>query len=157
MSAEESGSRGATQSGSSAEADCGPLSTAALAEDVKVCHKFPSVPELLSPGIGALPSPHGVTDSLAGLPRWFSDKESVCSAGDAGDAGLFPGSERSPGDGKGNPLQYSCLENPMDRGARWATVHGAAKEWDTTEHAHIHATNSSVGPGKGLVSWQKQL
>ena len=45
----------------------------------------------------------------------------------AGDAGLIPGSGRSPGEGNGNPLQYTCLENPMDRGAWWATVHGVAK------------------------------
>ena len=49
------------------------------------------------------------------------------SAYNAGDAGLIPGWGRSPGDGNGNPLQYSCLENSMDRGALWATVHGAAK------------------------------
>ena len=51
----------------------------------------------------------------------------------AGDRGLIPGSGRSPGGGNGNPLQYSCLENSMDRGAWWATVHGVAKELDTTE------------------------
>ena len=45
----------------------------------------------------------------------------------AGDTGWFPGSGRSPGGGNGNPLQYSCLENPMDRGAWWATVLGVAK------------------------------
>ena len=45
----------------------------------------------------------------------------------AGDLGLIPGSERSPGEGNGNLLQYSCLENPMDRGAWQATVHGVAK------------------------------
>ena len=45
----------------------------------------------------------------------------------AGDAGLIPGSGRSPGEGNGDPLQYSCLENPMDRGAWRATVHGVAK------------------------------
>ena len=45
----------------------------------------------------------------------------------AGDAGLIPGSGRSPGEGDGNPLQYSCLENPTDRGAWRATVHGMAK------------------------------
>ena len=44
-----------------------------------------------------------------------------------GDPGLIPGSGRSPGEGNGNPLQYYCLENPMDRGAWWATVHGVAK------------------------------
>ena len=46
----------------------------------------------------------------------------------AGDAGLLSGSGRSPGEGNGNPLQYSCLENPMDRGAWWAIVHGGHKE-----------------------------
>ena len=46
--------------------------------------------------------------------------------------GFDPGSGRSPGGGHGNPLQYSCLENPVDRGAWWATVHGVT-EWDTTE------------------------
>ena len=45
----------------------------------------------------------------------------------AGDAGSILGSGRSPGGGHGNPLQYSCLENPMDRGAWWATVHGVPK------------------------------
>ena len=50
----------------------------------------------------------------------------------AGDVGLIPGSGRSPGEGNGNPLQYSCLGNPMDRGTWQATVHGVAKELDTT-------------------------
>ena len=45
----------------------------------------------------------------------------------AGVGGLIPGLGRSPGEGNGNPLQYSCVENPMDRGAWWATVHGVAK------------------------------
>ena len=49
------------------------------------------------------------------------------SACNAGDLGSIPGSGRSPGEGNGNPLQYSCLENPMDRGAWWATVHGVTK------------------------------
>ena len=47
----------------------------------------------------------------------------------AGDAGAIPGLGRSPGEGNSNPLQYSCLGNPMDRGAWWATVHGIAKSW----------------------------
>ena len=46
----------------------------------------------------------------------------------AGDVGLIPGLGKYPGEGSGNPLQYSCLGNPMDRGAWWATVHGATKE-----------------------------
>ena len=53
-------------------------------------------------------------------------KESACNAGDQGSV---PGSGRSPGEGNGNPLQYSCLENSMDRGAWQATVHGVAKSW----------------------------
>ena len=51
---------------------------------------------------------------------------------DTGDTSLIPGSGRSPGEGNGNPLQYSCLGNPMDRGAWRATVHGVTKESDTT-------------------------
>ena len=47
----------------------------------------------------------------------------------AGDTGLICGSGRSPGGGHGNPFQYSCLGNPVDRGALWATVHGIAKSW----------------------------
>ena len=53
----------------------------------------------------------------------------------SGDLELIPGSGRSPGEGNGDPLQYSCLENPMDAGAWWITVHGGHKESDTTEHA----------------------
>ena len=54
-------------------------------------------------------------------------KESACNAGDAGDAGLIPGSEISPGEGTGISFQYSCLENTMDRGAWQATVQRVAK------------------------------
>jgi len=50
----------------------------------------------------------------------------------SGDMSLIPGSRRSPGEGNGNPLPYSCLGNPMDRGAWWATVRGVTKESDTT-------------------------
>ena len=52
---------------------------------------------------------------------------------DAGDLGSIPGSERSPGEGNGNPLQHSCLGNPRDRGAWRATVHGVAKHSDMTQ------------------------
>ena len=51
------------------------------------------------------------------------------SAYNAGDPGSIPGSGRSPGEGNGNPLQYSCLENPTDVGDWWATAHGVAKSW----------------------------
>ena len=63
-------------------------------------------------------------------------KYPTANAGDARDAGSIPGLGRSPGGGHGNPLQYSCLENPMDRGAWWATVHRVAKSHTIgmTEH-----------------------
>ena len=62
-----------------------------------------------------------------GFPCNANGKESSASAGDARDLGSIPGLGRSPGGGNGNPLQYSCLENPMDRGAWGATVHGASE------------------------------
>ena len=61
-------------------------------------------------------------------------KNSPANAGDARDVGSIPGSGRSPGEGHGNPLQYSCLETPMERGGWQATVHWVA-ESDMTEHA----------------------
>ena len=65
------------------------------------------------------------TDSfLVGLPGGLDDKESVCNAGGPG---LIPGSGRSPGEGNGNPPQYSCLENPISKGAWRVTVTGDAK------------------------------
>ena len=66
-----------------------------------------------------------------GFPDGASGKEPA-SAGDIRDVGLIPESRRSPGEENGNPLQYSCLENSMDREAWWVTVHGVT-EWDTTE------------------------
>ena len=76
-------------------------------------------------------------------PGGSDGKESACSVGDPG---LIPGWGRSPGEGNDNPLQYSCLKNPMDGGAWWATVHGVAKSrtqlssfsllpWDSSETA----------------------
>ena len=59
-----------------------------------------------------------------GFPRGAEVKMSACNVGDLGS---FPGSGRSPGEGNGNPLQYYCLENPMDGGAWWATVHGSQR------------------------------
>jgi len=61
-----------------------------------------------------------------GNPGGSEVKVSTCNAGDLG---LIPGLGRSPGEGNGNPLQYSCLENPMYGGAWWATVHGVIKSW----------------------------
>ena len=62
-----------------------------------------------------------------GQSRRLSGKESACKSGDTGDVGLIPGLGKFPGRGRGNPLQYSCQENPMNRGAWWATVPGTAQ------------------------------
>ena len=61
---------------------------------------------------------------MDGFPGGSDGKESACNAGDPGS---IPGSGRSPGEGNGNPLQYSCPENSMDGRALWAVVHGVAK------------------------------
>ena len=75
-----------------------------------------------------LPGELSITsDMWMSMPPWLlSRKESTCNAGDLGS---ISGLGRSPGRGNDNPLQYSCLENPMGRGAWWATVHGVAKSW----------------------------
>ena len=78
-----------------------------------------------------------------GFPGGSESKESTCNAGELG---LIPGSGRSPGEGNGKPLQCSCLENPMDRGAWKATVHGLA-ELDTTKHAYV------VVSGRYYICW----
>ena len=71
---------------------------------------------------------HCITE-IQSFQGGLSDKGSPCNAGDAG---LIPESGRAPGEGNGNPLQYSCLRNPTDRGACWAIVHWVAKELDVT-------------------------
>ena len=64
--------------------------------------------------------------AVQGFPGGSEVKASACNAGDLDS---IPGLGRSPGEGNGNPLQYSCLENPMDGGAWWATVHRVPKSW----------------------------
>ena len=75
-------------------------------------------------------------------------KNLCASAGDKGDSGSIPGLGRSPGGGHGNPLQYSCPENPMDGGAWWVTVHGVAKSWtrlsDLTFPFPFHALEKAL-------------
>ena len=80
---------------------------------------------------------------ILGFPGGSDGKESACNAEDWGS---IPGLGRSPGEGNSNPLQYSGLENPMDRGAWWATVPGVAKESDMTEQLTllINTTASSI-------------
>ena len=68
------------------------------------------------------------------FPGGSDSKESACNAGDSGS---IPESGRSPGEGNGNPLQYSCLENPMDRGIWWATVHGVTKSQKRLSDFHL--------------------
>ena len=81
-------------------------------------------------------------------------KNSSASVGDAGDGSPIPGLGRSPGGGHGNPFQYSCLENPMDRRAWRAAVHGVAKELDTTEQlgtrrGAVNHMNNGEGSSRG--------
>ena len=70
-----------------------------------------------------------------GFPVGSDDKESTCNAGDVG---LIPGLGRSPGEGNGYPLQYSYLENPMDRGIWQATVCGVTKSWKGVSNYHFY-------------------
>ena len=65
-------------------------------------------------------------------------KHPPANAGDIGDSGLIPGSRRSPGKGNGNPLEYSCLENPMDREAQQAKVHRITKSWTRLRRLSRH-------------------
>ena len=78
---------------------------------------------------------------LGELPGWAVVKNSPANAGDARNVSLIPGLGRSTGGGNGNPLQYSCLGNPMDRGAWRATVHGVTKSW-TRLSTHTHKTQN---------------
>ena len=85
-------------------------------------------------------------------------KNPPINAGDVSDAGSFPESGRSPGGGDGNPLQYSCLANPMDRVAWWAAVHGVAKSRrqlsDFTFTFHFHALEKEMATHVSIPAWQ---
>ena len=71
---------------------------------------------------------------------------------EAAEAGSIPGLVRSPREGNGKPLQYSCLENPMDRGNWWARVHGVAKSWtQLSEHARTHPAYEDETNAEQLV------
>ena len=76
-----------------------------------------------------------------GFPGGAGGKEPTANAEDTRDVGLNPESARSPGKGNHYPIQYSCLENPMDRGAWWATVHGVAKSWTQPRQQHAHTAH----------------
>ena len=85
-----------------------------------------------------------------GLPRWCSGKEFTCCVGDARDAGSVPGSGRSPGGGHGNPLQYSCLENPHGQRSLVGYSPWGRKESDRTELLSTHAHGKQ---GVHLSGW----
>ena len=82
---------------------------------------------------------------IIGLPQWLRGKESTCNAGDTGDVGSISGSGRFSGGGNGNPLQYSCQENSIDRRAWQATVHEVMESDTTRMHAPALACKSSEG------------
>ena len=79
-----------------------------------------------------MPIKHSVSNN-EGCPGGLAIKNLPANTGDSGDVGSITGSGRSPGVGSGNPLQYSCPDNPMDRGAWWDTVYGGLKMSATTE------------------------
>ena len=89
-------------------------------------------------------------------------KKLLANAGDIRDSSLISGSARSPGGGHSNPLQYSCLENPMDRGAWWATVHGSQRvghNWSdlACTHARFPSEMRMEQGGRGMgFTWKKQ-
>ena len=104
-----------------------------------------------------LPVEFLISLGLKGFPSGSDSKE---SARNAGDPGLNPGLGRPPGEGTGNPLQYSCLENSMDRRAWWATSPWGCKESDTTEQLTLPLSGlkgvgqkQRKGPGNTVVSW----
>ena len=86
---------------------------------------IPTEVNMNRPGLPSGDFSHLTCIRSTGLPWWL--REVKASACNVRDLGLIPGSERSPGEENSNPLKNSCLENPMDRGAWWATVHGVAK------------------------------
>ena len=75
---------------------------------------------------------------MCGWQEEESPNDAVVEIPYLGDLGSIPGWGRCPGEGNGNPLQYSCLGYPMDRGTLWATVHGVSKESDTTEQLNTN-------------------
>ena len=78
-------------------------------------------------------------------------KASACNAGDLGSN---PGLGRSPGEGNGTPLQYSCLENPMEGGAWQATVHGVTKSRTQLKRLSMHALEKEMAPHSSILAWR---
>ena len=99
-----------------------------------VCRNLSNFLEAVAGCAGVTESEKFLSSICVYFKHWWTSDGSVIenSPAGAGDMGSIPGSGRSPGGGNGNPLQYSCLENPTDRGAQWAAVHGGEKESDTS-------------------------
>ena len=122
------------------------------AESDGVDTALPGSAPLSGRGLLSCPGPwHGPRPGATGMrrkvPGWFSSRESTCSAGASRDMGSTPGSGRSPGGGHGCPLQYSCLENPMDRGAWRATAHGLVKSQTRLKRLSTHKVALRIAPG----------
>ena len=90
-------------------------------QDLQICSLRPGSQQTF---LAVSPGHWEIQETTPPPPQWLGVKESSCNTRDTGS---ISGSGGSPGGGNGNPLQYSCLENPMDRGAWWATVHGVTK------------------------------
>ena len=96
-------------------------------------------------------------------PYFPDGSDGKASAYNAGDLGSIPGLGRSSGEGSGTLLQYSCLENPMDGGAWWATVHGVAKSWTqlsdfTSLHSHPYmTTGKTIALTRWKLCWQTNV
>ena len=93
-------------------------------------------------------------NSSWGFPGGASGKESACNAVDTGEMGSIPGSVRFPGVGNGKPLQYSCLDNFVDRDAWQATVHGVTKNWtQLSNRACMHARKPDRTYSSSTFNW----
>ena len=96
-------------------------------------------------------------DFLGG-PDFPGGSDGQASVYDAGDLGSIPGLGRFPGEGNGSPLQNSCLENPMGRGAWWAAVHGVVKSQtqlsDFTFAFHFHALETEMATHSSVLTWR---
>ena len=89
---------------------------------------------------------------MTGFPGLLMVKNPPANAGDIGDMGSIPGLGKSPGGGHGNPLQYSCLENPMDRGAWWATVYRV-----TNIQTQLKQLSTHAGSGMTETLWMSHF
>ena len=109
------------------------------------------------PKVLPIPYLYWVNKVYNGFPQWLSGKEFAHNARDVGDMGLIPGLGRSSGGGNGNPLKYSWLENPMDRGAWWATVNTVAKSWTQLKRHSMDVVGCFICPAsrgkQGFPSW----